>query len=274
MHNKNKLSTAVFHIVGYIVAIMALFPLIWMTIAGFKSKIEVLRTPFKFFPDQWQFENYIAILQDQMFIKSMTTTFFGAILFALLGLAINSMAAYVFARLEFRLKGVLWSYVILTMFIPSISILLTSYIVVTKLHMLDTLSVLIIPGLASAGSLFFIRQFYLNVPLAYEEAALIDGASRFGIFRYVFLPMSYPVFVIVGIGAFLAYWNSFIWPTMTITNPNLFQISQFLATFRSERNTELGLLMAGSTLAALPTIILFLIFQRYIIQGIKIAGIK
>lgn len=162
----------------------------------------------------------------------------------------------------------------MTMFIPGMAILVTSFIVVTKLQMLDTLAVLVLPGVASAGHMFFIRQFYLNIPLALEEAALIDGAGRFKIFSHIFLPMSYPVFVIVGIGSYLGYWNSFVWPTMTITNVNLFQIMQYLATFRSERGTEMGMLMAGSSLAAVPTIVLFLIFQKYIIRGIKISGLK
>jgi multiple sugar transport system permease protein len=274
MRTMNPVQKSGVYLVGFLFAFLALFPLLWMAISGFKAKTEVLMTPVRILPEAWLFSNYFDILQDQMFIKSMTLTFIGAIVFAVFGLLINSMAAYAFARLEFRFKNTLWLYVIMTMFIPGMAIMVTSFIVVTRLGMLDTLTVLIIPGLASAGYLFFIRQFYLNIPIAVEEAALIDGASRFGIYRHVFLPMSYPPFVIVGIGAFLGYWNAYIWPVMTITNPELFQISQYLAQFRSARGSEFGMLLAGSTLAALPTIGLFLIFQRYIIQGIKISGLK
>jgi len=257
-----------------VVVVAALFPLCWMVIAGFKAKTEVVRTPFQFFPEVWRWENYQQILQDPAFIRTVLVTFAGGILFAALSLAVNSMGAYVFARLEFDFKGVLWIVVITTMFIPGMAILLTSFIVVTQLHMLDTLAVLVIPGAASAAQVFFLRQYYLSVPTALEEAALIDGCGRWGIFRHVFLPMSKPVFVVVGMTSFLAYWNSYVWPIMTITNPDLFQIQQYLATFRSERSTELALLMAGSVLAALPVIILFLVFQRHIIAGIKIAGLK
>ena len=148
------------------------------------------------------------------------------------------------------------------------------FIVVNEMGMLDTLAVLVLPGIASAGHMFFIRQFYLNIPMALEEAALIDGAGRIKIFTHIFIPMSFPVFVIVGIGSYLAYWNSFVWPTMTVTNPELFQIMQYLYTFRSERATEMGMLMAGSALSCLPTIVLFLFFQKHIISGIKISGLK
>jgi multiple sugar transport system permease protein len=252
----------------------ALFPMAWMVIAGFKSRTEVIETPFQFFPEVWKWENYTQILADPTFLQTMAWTFAGAVLYTLLSLTVNSMAAYAFARLEFRLKRTLWLIVITTMFIPGMTILLTSFIVVTRMRMLDTLAVLVIPGAASAASVFFIRQFYLSIPSRLEEAGMLDGCGRFGIFVRLFLPLSRPAFVVMGITAFLAYWNSYVWPILTIVTPERFVVQQYLATFRSERTTELGLLMAGSTLAAAPVIILFLIFQRQIIGNIKMAGLK
>lgn len=261
-------------VVGLVFIVAALFPLAWMLIAGFKSKTEVIQTPFQFFPEVWRWENYTQILADPTFARTMGWTFLGALLFTLLALTVNSLAAYAFARLDFRFKRTLWVIVITTMFIPGMTILLTSFIVVTRLSMLDTLAVLVIPGAASAGMVFFIRQFYLNIPASLEEAAMLDGCGRFGIFIRIFLPLSKPPFVVMGITAFLGYWNSYVWPIMTITTPERFVVQQYLATFRSERSTELGLLMAGSLLAAAPVIILFLIFQRQIIGNIKMAGLK
>ena len=261
-------------VVGVLFVVASLFPLAWMVIAGFKSKTEVVETPFQFFPEVWLWQNYAKILADPTFLRTLIWTFFGAVLFTVGSLAVNSLAAYAFARLDFRFKGVIWTVVITTMFIPGMTILLTSFIVVTRLSMLDTLAVLVIPGLASAGMVFFIRQFYLNIPKSLEEAAMLDGCGRFGIFVRIFLPLSKPPFVVMGITAFLAYWNSYVWPILTITSPERFVLQQYLATFRSERSTELGLLMAGSVLAAAPVIILFLIFQRQIIGNIKMAGLK
>ncbi|MGO1802009.1 MAG: carbohydrate ABC transporter permease [Microbacteriaceae bacterium] len=259
---------------GLLFLVAALFPLAWMIIAGFKSKTEVIQTPFQFFPEVWKWENYAQILADPTFTLTMGWTFLGAVLFTLLSLTVNSLAAYAFARLDFRFKRTIWTIVITTMFIPGMTILLTSFIVVTKLSMLDTLAVLVIPGAATAASVFFIRQFYLNIPASLEEAAMLDGCGRFAIFIRIFLPLSKPPFVVMGITAFLAYWNSYVWPIMTITSPERFVVQQYLATFRSERSTELGLLMAGSVLAAAPVVILFLIFQRQIIGNIKMAGLK
>ncbi|SDD39887.1 carbohydrate ABC transporter membrane protein 2, CUT1 family [Sanguibacter gelidistatuariae] len=257
---------------GFVLA--ALFPLAWLVIAGFKSRTEVVATPFQFFPDVWQWQNYTHILSDPAFLRAMGWTMLGAVLFTVLGLAVNSLAAYAFARLNFRFKNAMWILVITTMFIPGMTILLTSFIVVTKLAMLDTLAVLVLPGAASAAMVFFIRQFYLSIPSSLEEAAQLDGCGRFGIFVRLFLPLSKPPFVVMGITAFLAYWNSYVWPILTITSPDRFVIQQYLATFRSERTTELGMLMAGSVLAAAPVVILFLIFQRQIIGNIKMAGLK
>ncbi|KAA9144553.1 carbohydrate ABC transporter permease [Microbacterium lushaniae] len=261
-------------IIGAVFVLAALFPLAWMVIAGFKSRTEVVQTPFQFFPEVWLWENYAQILADPTFTRTMLWTFLGAVLFTVLALTVNSLAAYAFARLDFRFKRTLWVIVITTMFIPGMTILLTSFIVVTNLQMLDTLAVLVIPGAASAGTIFFIRQFYLSIPSSLEEAAMLDGCGRLRIFVNVFLPLSKPPFVVMGITAFLAYWNSYVWPILTVTSPEQFVVQQYLATFRSERATELGLLMAGSTLAAAPVIILFLIFQRQIIGNIKMAGLK
>lgn len=261
-------------ILSAVFIIASLFPLAWMVIAGFKSKTEVVETPFQFFPEAWLWQNYAQILADPTFLQTLVWTFFGAVLFTVGSLAVNSLAAYAFARLDFRFKGTIWAIVITTMFIPGMTILLTSFIVVTRLSMLDTLAVLVIPGLASAAMVFFIRQFYLNIPKSLEEAAMLDGCGRWGIFVRIFLPLSKPPFVVMGITAFLAYWNSYVWPILTITSPERFVLQQYLATFRSERSTELGLLMAGSVLAAAPVIILFLIFQRQIIGNIKMAGLK
>lgn len=258
--------------VGFVFA--SVFPLAWMVIAGFKAKTEVVATPFQFFPEMWQWDNYERMLADEAFLRSLAVTFAGALMFAALSLVVNAMGAYVFARLDFAFKRVLWVVVVGTMFVPGIAIMLTSFIVVTQLGMLDSMAVLVIPGAASGLQVFFLRQYYLGIPVALEEAAQLDGAGPWRIFRHIFVPLSRGAFVVVGATSFLAFWNAYVWPVLTITDPDLFQVQQYLATFRSERTSELALLMAGSTLTALPVIALFLIFQRQIIAGIRITGLK
>lgn len=260
---------------GLAIFLTSLFPLAWMAVSGFKGKSEVLRSPFQFFPDMWDWSNYRQILSDPAFVRTLWVTFAGAVVFTLLSLFINSMAAYAFARLDFFWKPLWWVVALMPMFVPGMAILITSFVVVSKLGMLNTIAVLIIPGLASSGQMFFLRQYYLNTPIAIEEAALIDGASRWQIFTKIFLPQSKAPFVVMGFGSFLAYWNAYVWPLLTVgDNPNLLQMQVYLAGFRSERGDDWGLLMAGGTIAALPTIVLVLIFQRYITTGVRIAGMK
>ena len=257
-----------------LICLSILFPLAWMAMAGFKGRNEVLRTPFQFFPETWNPHNYNKIIHDHQFVRALVVTFIGAVLFTVASLFVNSLAAYAFARLEFRFKPFWWIVCIIPMFIPMMAILLTSFVVVTKLHMLNTMAVLVIPGVASSLQMFFLRQFYLSYPAAIEEAALIDGANRWQIFLRIYLPQSKAPFVVVGTASFLAFWNSYVWPVLTITNPSLTQIMQVLGNFRSDRGNDWGLLMAGSTIAAMPTIVLLLIFQRYIVNGVRISGMK
>jgi multiple sugar transport system permease protein len=271
---EKSVSYKILVVIGIIVALIAIFPLIWMGISGFKMEAEVLSVPFKLLPSKFVLDNYQKLFQDIIFFRAIGVTFLVAAIASILSLALNSMAAYAFARLEFRFKKILWFYIVMTMFIPGICILIPSYIVVAKLHMLNTLAVLIIPGIASAYSIFFIRQFYLNIPRSIEEAALIDGASKFEIYLRIFLPLSKGPFTIIGVGTFLGYWNSFLWPIMTISDEKLYQIMQLMKFFRSEHNNNWAMVLSGSTIAAIPTIILFLIFQKNIIQGIKISGLK
>lgn len=261
-------------ILSILLLVATLFPLLWMGLSSFKPTGEIGSTTLRLFPTKWTSEHYTKLLQDGTYFRAMVLTFLGAVLFAVAGAAINSMAAYAFARIDFAFKRVLWAYTIVTMFIPFMSIFITSFVVVHALGMLDTLSVLIVPALAAAANVFFFRQFYLFFPRSVEEAAIIDGASRFAIFLRLFVPNSISIFVIIGIQRFMGYWNAYIWAVMTITSPQLYTIMQKLSYFRNDYGNDWGIIMAGSSLGALPPLILLFIFQRHIIQGIKVTGIK
>ncbi|REK75867.1 carbohydrate ABC transporter permease [Paenibacillus paeoniae] len=280
--NESRKARYIANLIGIFVALIALFPLIWMTISGFKKREEVLSFPFRFFPKEWNFQNYVDIIMNSTsffpdgasFMTSMFVTFGVAVFCVIFSLLLNSMAAYVFARLEFPFKKFLWLYYMLTMFIPGIAIYITGFMIVDMLNMTNTFWVLTLPGLAYVWSVFFVRQFYLNIPMALEEAALLDGATRFRIYWSIFLPLSVPPFVIMGMNVFLGYWSAFLWPVMTISDPSLYQINQLLMFFKAQRNTEWQYIMAGASIASVPPIVLMLMFQKYIIQGIKLSGIK
>ena len=276
--NKNRKRVEwVFTAVALLVTVISLFPLVWMGISAFKSGKEILKAnPLRFFPSVWITDNFQKLFSDTTypFLQSLASTAFVAVSAALLSISINSMAAYAYARLDFRFKKPLWRLTIFTMYIPGITILVTSFVVVNTLGMLDSYAVLILPGLASAYSIFFFRQFFLNMPMATEEAALIDGASRFRIFISIFIPNAKSPYVIMGTSAVLGCWNSFLWPAMTVTSSKYLQVMQVIRSYNNMYSNSYGVVLAGSIIAALPPILVFLCFQRYIVKGLMISGIK
>lgn len=277
---KNNTMVKLRHGIGYAVAttvaIVSLFPLVWMFLASFKTKSEVLATPLQMLPKKWITSNYEAVLfssQNPM-LTAMLMTFLVAILGVLFSLLINMMAAYVFARLEFFGKKIFWGYCILTMYVPGLTILITSYLVVHQLNMVNTFWVLLIPGIAGGYNIFFFRQFFLNVPASLEDAARIDGCGRFRIFCRVFLPLSTTPMVVQGAGIFIGYWNSFLWPSMTVTDKSIQQIMPVIRSFQTTYGAEYGRIMAATCIAVIPPILLFAIFQKYIVKGFVLSGLK
>ena len=185
------------------------------------------------------------------------------------------MAGYVFARMEFPLKNVIWWSVLITMFIPGITILLTSIRVVNMLKMVDTLMVLIIPGVVSAYNIFYFRQFFLAIPKSLEDAALLDGLGHFGIFWHIFRPMSTTPMIVIGISVFMGYWNSFMWPTLTVSNnAEIAQVTQIIRVLSDAYAGNYGVVVAASLISIAIPLVIYLIFQKKILEGIATTGLK
>ena len=271
---KNRILTAFGYLFAILIAVICLFPLIWMFLAGFKSKTEAVAIPLKLLPEEWLLANYQTVLNDK-FITCLITTFLVSITACLLSLLVNTMAGYVFARLDFYGKRFFWAYCLISMFMPGITIQITSFLVVQKLNMLNTFGVLVIPGLASGYNIFFFRQFFLNIPMALEDAARIDGCGRFRIYKNIFLPLTKGPMVVMGVGYFLGCWNQYMWPMLTISNSSMWkQVQQYIQLYKSSYSTEYGLIMAASTIAMVPPLILFAFFQKQITKGYVISGLK
>lgn len=264
------------YVVALAVAAVSLFPLLWMLLASFKNKQEVLATPLRMLPKDWITTNYEAVLvsaQNPLF-HAMLVTFLVAALGVVFSLLVNMMAAYAFAWLEFFGKRLFWVYCLITMYVPGLTILITSYLVVHSLHMVNTLWVLLVPGIAGGYNIFFFRQFFLNIPASLEDAARIDGCGRFRIFWTVFLPLSVTPMVVQGAGIFIGYWNSFMWPSITVTDKSIQQVMPIIRSFQTDYGTEYGRIMAATCLAVIPPIALFAIFQKHIVKGFVLSGLK
>ena len=279
MIRTRKSTRIIFSVIALLVAAIIAFPVIWMIPAAFKSKAELFSIPNTFLPREFTLQNFIKVFQVNVngstYLKAMGATTVVAVISTFFSLLINMFAGYVFARFEFRGKKLLWVFVMFSMFIPGITIMLTSIRMVNILHMTDTLLVLIIPGLANSYNIFYFRQFYLSVPPNIEEAALMDGESRFMMFFRIFLPMSTTPMVIIGIGTFMGSWNNFIWPTLTVTNnTGITQIMQIIRSLNGSYQGEYGVVIAATLMSLVIPITLFGIFQKRIVEGISLTGMK
>lgn len=278
MNNSKKVTFGLIlcYAVSFLLACVALFPLIWMVFSSFKPKTQIFVLPFTLLPKEWTTANYAKILTSSYadYFHSIRLTFFCSVCGVALSLTNNTMAGYVFARMRFYGKKFLWAYAIATMYVPGLTILITSYLVVNSLGMIDTLWALIVPGATGGYSIFFFRQFFLNLPSSLEDAARIDGCGRFRIYWQIFLPLSKAPLVVMGAGCFLGYWNAYLWPALVATKAENMQIMQIIRMLSTSYGNDYGAILAGTTMAVVIPITVFCIFQRYIVQGFVLSGLK
>ncbi|MBQ8884780.1 MAG: carbohydrate ABC transporter permease [Clostridia bacterium] len=260
-----------------LVILIVLFPVLWALPSMFKGRSEIFELPLHWLPNEWITDNFKTVfnMPDYNYLLSIGSTTLVSVLSVVLSLLVNMMAAYAFARVDFPFKKFLWIYMFSTMFIPGITILLTSVRVVSFLNMLDTIWVLIIPGIASGYNIFFFRQYFYGVPKYIEEAAMIDGLSKGGIFFRIYTRISTAPMVIIGMSVFMGYYNSFLWPVMTITKKTeLYQIMQLVRTLSSRYKGNYGVVLVATLISLIIPFSIYCFFQKYIVQGISIAGIK
>lgn len=224
-------------------------------------------------PFHW-LDNYKFALEAQPFYRFFLNTIFVTLTVTSVSLFFASMSAYAFAFFKFPFKDTLFMMMLGTMMLPQQALLIPNYIVLSKIGWINTYLSLIVPWLASAYSVFFLRQFFLQLPKDLFEAATIDGCSRFQFYYKVVLPLSKPPMVTLGIFSFLANWNSFVWPLIVTNDTNLRVIQVGLSYFSSEAGTRWGPLMAASTMTILPLVIMYFLAQKQFVESQATSGMK
>ncbi|MDD3145890.1 MAG: carbohydrate ABC transporter permease [Candidatus Riflebacteria bacterium] len=227
-----------------------------------------IRAPF-----HW-LDNYIFALKAQPFYRFFLNTIFVTLTVTSVSLFFASLSAYAFAFFNFPFKNALFMMMLGTMMLPQQALLIPNYIVLSKIGWVNSYLALIVPWLASAYSVFFLRQFFLQLPKDLFEAATIDGCSRFQFYYKVVLPLSIPSMVTLGIFSFLANWNSFVWPLIVTNDTNLRVIQVGLSYFSSEAGTRWGPLMAASTMTILPLVIGYFLAQKQFVESQATTGMK
>ena len=256
-----------------LVAIAAFFilPLVIVVSASLKYAAEIFTDP-GFLPADPGFENYTALFSRAEFLVWFRNSAIVSSAATLLTLAITSLSAYAFARIDFPFKNALFGLLITTLVLPSIMFLVPQFKLIAEVGLYDTLPALVLPGLAGVFGVFFMRQFFLGLPIELEEAAYVDGASRLRTFMSVALPLAGPALATLAVITFLAFWNDYLWPVI-ICQDNC-TLPAGLRLLQRQYTGDPGLVMAGATVAAVPVLILYLLLQRYIVQSVASSGIK
>ncbi len=273
--SKTKLQTLCVQIILISIGTTMLIPFAWMLATSVKPKDEVYVFPPEWIPSHFVFSNYREAWNAAPFPRFLFNSGLVATITTLSQLVTCSLAAYAFARINFWGRDTIFLLFLGTMMIPGQVTLIPTYLIMKWLGWIDTYYALIVPGLTSVSNTFLLRQFFLSFPTELEDAAKIDGCSQLGILSKIVIPNSKPALVVVGVFTFLGSWNSFVWPLIVTNRTEMKTIQIGLTWFRDQFYTiDWTQLMAGSTIAALPIIILFLIFQRHLVSGIVLSGLK
>jgi multiple sugar transport system permease protein len=254
-------------------ALLSLMPMYWMITISFMNVVTLLRMPPALIPDPFTVSNYARLLSKSMLLRWEFNSAVIALSNTFISLFVSSFYGYIFAKKNFPGKRILFWVLISTLMVPFHVVAIPIFLMFRTFHMLNTYWGLIIPGIFSAYGVFLMRQVIKTLPTELMEAAKIDGASEWRIYTRIVLPLSKPGLAVLGIFTFVNNWNDFFWPLILLNNPKMFTLPVGLPTLQGQW-TDFGLLMAGASLAALPTIIIFLFFQRYFLQGITVGAIK
>ena len=269
-------------IIGYgiliLVAGMMIVPFMWMVSTSLKTPGTEFSYPPQILPTQLDITNYQTLFLNLPFGRYFINTLIITLVTVAGQLLICSLAAYGFARLNFMGRDTIFVLYLTTMMIPFQITLIPLYLIITQLGWVNTYQGLIVPGISSAFGIFLLRQSFLNIPRDYQDAARIDGASEWAIFSRVFLPLNGPTLATLGVFAFMGTWTDLIWPLLIARTEEMRTLELGLAYFNARPNAFLQpnwpLLMAGSVVVMLPVLIVYIVAQRYFVQGIALSGVK
>lgn len=272
---KIKVGKLILYVVLSFGAIVMVLPFIWTVLSSLKNMGQTFAYPVKIFPDPVVWENYPESLSALPFGRAYWNSFYIAAIVVIFQLLTATMAGYSFAKLKFRGHGVIFVLFLATMMVPSQVTMIPLFLIMKKIGLLGSHMSLILPAaLFNAFGVFLMRQFIAGLPDELEEAAIIDGASVPQIFLRIIIPLVKPSMAAFGIFVFLGQWNSFMYPLIFLNKTETFTVPLLLNFFKGTYATDYPLLMAGTVISVVPVLIVYLFFQKQIIQGIAITGMK
>jgi multiple sugar transport system permease protein len=275
-HPKRVLGRSIVYIILFLGTAVTVVPFIWVLLTSLKPASEIVKVPPSFFPQRWSFQSYQTIFSDPR--VPLARFYFNSLFVAgsrvLITLFTSSLAGYIFARYTFAGKSVAFAFILAQLMIPFQVVMIPAYLILVKLHLVDTLWGLIIPSMVDAFGIFLMRQFVESLPSELIDAGRIDGASEFGIYWRIVLPQMGAALATLGIFTFMGTWNDYLWPLIVITTHEKRTLPLLLTWYNSQHGTRYDLTMAASVLVLLPILLVYVLFQRWIVRGVALTGFK
>ena len=271
---RRKLPFSGWHLFLLPVAVLFAIPFVQMFLTSVTPAADINRFPPRFIPSSISFDGYAGLFSESDVMLWLGNTVIVSATAIASHVVLCSLAGYGFARLKFRGRNFGFFAVLATIMIPIQLLMIPTYIVFSRIGLIDTLGAAIVPWLASAFGIFLMRQFFLSLPAELEEAAMIDGCTRLQVFFRIILPLAKPALATLAIFTLLGSWNDLVWPLIAINNDHAFTLQLGLANFQGTRRTQWSLLMAGNVVATLPLILFFLFAQKQFIATMTFSGLK
>jgi multiple sugar transport system permease protein len=265
---------SMWHLVLAPIALLFVIPFAQMLLASLSPAEELVKFPPPFIPSRITFDGFVALFTTTDAVRWLANSTIVSVVSIVSHVVLCSLAGYGFARLQFRGRNVGFFMIVATIMIPTQLLMIPTYIMFSKLGLVNTLAAAFVPWLASAFGIFLMRQFFLSIPAEVEEAAALDGANRLQIFLRVVLPLARPAMATLAIFTLLSSWNDLIWPLIAINDDNWFTVQLGIANFQGTRRTQWELLMAGNVVATAPLVLFFLFAQKQFVQTMTMSGLK
>ena len=262
------------HIALTIASLIMIFPFVWQIIMSLSTNAQIQSVPPTFWPGELQWGNYLEVFKKLPFSNQLWVSVTITIFRTLGQLILCSAAGYAFARMRFKGKAIALAVVLSILMVPGQVYLIPQYQLIKDFNLLDTSAGIILPGIFSGFGIFLMRQFFMGLPVELEEAARLDGANTFQIFWKIMLPLAKPGLSALAIITVLWSWNDLLWPMVVTTYAESMPLAAGLATMQGQRTTDYSVMMAAAGLAMAPVLILFLIMQRQVIDGLAHSGMK
>ncbi|WP_308639749.1 carbohydrate ABC transporter permease [Paenibacillus silvisoli] len=272
---KLDFSKLLLHLLLIAVSAIMIAPFLWMVFSGLKDLSQIFQVPPSLFPHPWYWENIHRSLTAMPFDKAYINSAYISVSIVVGQLLTCSMAAFAFAKINFPFRNLLFILFLSMLMVPEQVTIVPLYIILKNFGWLDTHLSLIIPdSLFSAFGVFLLRQFFMGIPRDLSESAYVDGANMWTIYWRIMIPLVKPALAALSIIAFLGTWNNFFRPVIFLSTTDKYTVPLMLSTFKGLYVTDWTLMMSGSTIAVLPVLLVYLLLQRYIIEGIAMTGIK